>query len=175
MEQEFRGEKLFVKTPVMECKKCGWHFLTDDQADNLVQRTVDRYREKHGLLTSDQIKGYRMRLGLSQCEFAERLSVGEASLKRWETCHVQDKSSDALIRLKAKELIRERELDNPLQQWLHLIWQTKNSVSSVGPFLNLEQGEFSVECWKPHSPVSRSQSFTRRSPIYEDSLLAPAA
>jgi hypothetical protein len=47
-----------------------------------------------------QIKAIRKLLGKNQREFAAFLGVGEASVKRWETWLVQEKSSDQLIRIK---------------------------------------------------------------------------
>jgi putative zinc finger/helix-turn-helix YgiT family protein len=100
VEQEFRGETVWVKTPVMVCKNCGWQTLAEGQLDELGRRTADAYRKKHGLLTSAQIKAMRESLDMTQRQFAEFLRVGEASVKRWETWFVQDASSDELIRVK---------------------------------------------------------------------------
>lgn len=55
-------------------------------------------RKKRGLLTSDEIKQMRRILGMSQREFADFIGVGEASVKRWETWLVQNKSTDLLMR-----------------------------------------------------------------------------
>jgi hypothetical protein len=40
---------------------------------------------------------------MSQIQFAEYLNIGEASIKRWETFFIQDKSQDDHIRLKCDE------------------------------------------------------------------------
>ncbi|MGA2556578.1 MAG: type II TA system antitoxin MqsA family protein [Verrucomicrobiota bacterium] len=100
VEQEFRGETFKVTSPVMECKQCGWRALAEEQMDELGRRTADAYREKHNLLTSEEIKALRLSLKMSQRQFAGFLRVGEASVKRWEHWKVQDPSSDELIRLK---------------------------------------------------------------------------
>lgn len=100
VQQVFRGETLKLRSPITECVKCGWQLLTDDQTDELRRRTADAYREKHGLLTSQQIRAIREALKMSQRQFAEFLRVGEASIKRWETWQVQEESSDELIRAK---------------------------------------------------------------------------
>jgi len=100
VRQDFRGESLTVRTPVMACARCGWHTVGNDQIDDLRKRTADAYRKKHHLLTSTQIKAMRQSLNMTQRQFAEFLRVGEASVKRWETWLVQDASSDELIRVK---------------------------------------------------------------------------
>jgi putative zinc finger/helix-turn-helix YgiT family protein len=98
IEQEFRKEAFKIQTPAMECTKCGWTTLHLNQIDELRRRTADAYRRKHDLLTSEEIKAYRKLLRKTQREFAIFLGVGEASVKRWETWLVQEKSSDNLIR-----------------------------------------------------------------------------
>lgn len=105
IEQSYKGETLHVKTPANVCVKCGHATLTLDQADELRSRTADAYRDKHGLLTSAQIKAWRKILGMSQREFAHFLSVGEASVKRWETWLVQERANDQLIRLKCQNAV----------------------------------------------------------------------
>jgi putative zinc finger/helix-turn-helix YgiT family protein len=100
VEQEFRGERITVASPVMVCKKCGWQTLIEGQMDELGRRTSDAYRERHNLLTSGQIRDARLSLNMTQQQFADFLRVGVASIKRWENWHVQDPSSDELIRVK---------------------------------------------------------------------------
>lgn len=101
MPGEYAGEKFLVETEAMVCPKCGYTTLNASQIDGFATRLADKYRAKHGLLTSAQIRAIRNRLGKSQEEFAKYLNVGVASVKRWELGKVQDKSSDELIRLKS--------------------------------------------------------------------------
>ncbi len=110
IEQEFKGEVVKVKMVASACTKCGWTTVTLAQADELRRRTADAYRQKHGLLTSEQIKALRKLLNKSQREFAAFLGVGEASVKRWETWLVQEKGSDQLMRMKCEKAIHEQLL-----------------------------------------------------------------
>ena len=96
--QSFRGDQLKVITPVTVCRDCGFQFLGKGQLDELRRRTADVYRKKHRLLTSMDIVLRRNALRETQEQFAKRLNVGVASVKRWETWLVQDKRSDELIR-----------------------------------------------------------------------------
>jgi putative zinc finger/helix-turn-helix YgiT family protein len=109
--QEFRGDTFRIQMPALACSVCGWTTIDAEQTDELRRRTADAYRTKHGLLTSEEIKTLRQLLGKTQREFASMISVGEASIKRWETWLVQEKSSDQLIRLKC-----EKELSDQLAQ-----------------------------------------------------------
>ena len=108
IEQEFKGEQFEIHMPAFVCSKCGWVTVDLKQADELRKRTADAYRKKHGLLTSDEIKTLRKLLRINQREFAKLVGVGEASIKRWETWLVQEKSSDELIRLKCERKLSEQ-------------------------------------------------------------------
>lgn len=119
VEQDFRGEPFTVHAPVMACKQCGSHTVTDEQADDISRKTADSYRRKHGLLTSDQIRDYRRRLGnKSQREFAEFLPLGLATVKRLETGSVQEKSTDKLIRTRCEEELASRARRSQPRCWL---------------------------------------------------------
>jgi putative zinc finger/helix-turn-helix YgiT family protein len=100
IEQEFKDDVFQVETPAFACTKCGRLTLDIDTADELRRRTADAYRSKHGLFTSNALRALREVMGMNQIAFAKFLGVGEASVKRWETWLVQDKSSNELIRLK---------------------------------------------------------------------------
>ncbi len=88
-----------VIVPSNVCKECNQTLMDTEQVNLLRKRASDRYRELHGLLTSKEIVAFREKLGMSQVAFAQFLSSGEASIKRWETYYVQDKSQDKLIRI----------------------------------------------------------------------------
>jgi len=97
---EYAGEKFEVPTQTMVCAACGYTTLHAGQLDAFRTKLADLYREKHGLLTSQQIREIRTQLQMTQEEFANYLKVGLASVKRWELGQAQDKSNDELIRLK---------------------------------------------------------------------------
>jgi putative zinc finger/helix-turn-helix YgiT family protein len=106
IEQQFRGETLYVPINVAwACSECGLVAVDDNQVDELRRHTADVYREKHGLLTSSAIRALRKFLKMNQRDFAAFVGVGEASIKRWETWLVQERSSDQLIRLKCDDFI----------------------------------------------------------------------
>lgn len=108
LEQEFKGESFFVVVSAMVCTKCGFEQLTDEQANGLRKATADEYRKRHSLLEADEIKGFRETMKMSQAQFADYLGVGVASIKRWETYFVQEKSQDDLIRIKCDPFFAEK-------------------------------------------------------------------
>lgn len=131
--QVFRDENFTVKAPAMACKQCGWLTMTDAQADLLSLKVAEAYRKKHELLTSADIIETRNRFGLSQKAFAQRLSVGVASLKRWETGFVQEKSSDTLIRMKVNQMMEASGFRPALAEWFaEQSMPTAVTLSGVG-------------------------------------------
>jgi len=99
VSQEFRKEEYTVRTPVMRCTQCGWQTLGPGQLDELRIRTADAYRRRHTLLTSQEIRGRRESMGMSQRDFATHLGVGPASIPRWESWKVQERIYDDKIRM----------------------------------------------------------------------------
>lgn len=97
-EVTFRGEKLKVKAGNYVCPVCGLK-LADAKLARKNQRIIaDAYRAKVGLLTGEEIIEGRKKLGLTQKELAEKLGVGEASIKRWELGAIQTEAMDRLMR-----------------------------------------------------------------------------
>lgn len=41
--QLYKGKELYVKTPCIVCKKCGWQTIANDQLDVLCERTKELY------------------------------------------------------------------------------------------------------------------------------------
>jgi putative zinc finger/helix-turn-helix YgiT family protein len=152
--QEFRGDSFTVKVPAMSCTQCGWQTMTDAQADKLSLTVADAYRKKHDLLASDEIRQARQRFGLSQQVFAQRLSVGVASLKRWETGFVQEKSSDDLIRLKVNQMADTGAATPSLLDWFTDNC-AKGTVTLAGAGLQLSPRQ------EPAHPAWRSPTSSR--------------
>lgn len=108
---EVKGERFMVSMKGLACPKCGFTTVEGEDMSEYMRLVADAYRSKNGLLTSEDIRNRRSRLGMSQAEFATYLGVGVASVKRWELGKVQDGSSDALIRLRTDEEEARRNLE----------------------------------------------------------------
>ncbi len=81
-------------------------FVTGAMMDENLLNARNAYREKHGLLKSDEIVAIRENYGLSQVDLARLLGWGEATISRYESKAIQDDAYDEMLRL-----VR----DNPLQ------------------------------------------------------------
>jgi len=94
-----------VIIPCEVCKNCHTPLMDAGQMNLLRKAASDKYRQDHGLLSSEQIIAYRKSLNLSQPAFAHHLNVGEASVRRWESYYIQDASQDDHIRIKCDLLV----------------------------------------------------------------------
>lgn len=106
--QEVKGETIEFVAEANICGSCKFSFLNNEQADRIALVASNGYRERKGLLRSDQIITFRKHLKMSQQEFADFIPVGIASVKRWEGVGIQDSSMDQLIRLKCDPVFSSR-------------------------------------------------------------------
>ncbi len=96
-EGEVKHEKYVVTLTALVCDACGHVALEGRHAPEYMRLLADAYRAEHGLLTSDDIRKLRTRLGMSQQKFATALGVGIASVKRWELGGIQDRGNNMLM------------------------------------------------------------------------------
>ncbi len=82
--------------PVLECPACGETLYGPDAARARHQAICRAL----GLLTPEQIKGVREKLGKKQAEFADLTGIGVATLSRWEQGRlIQTRALDRYLRL----------------------------------------------------------------------------
>jgi len=96
---QVRGESVSVHAEASVCGRCGFQVLSSAQSAAYGLAVADAYRERHGLLTSKELKEIRKTLAMSQRDLAAFLRIGVASVKRWEVGLIQDEAMDRLIRL----------------------------------------------------------------------------
>jgi putative zinc finger/helix-turn-helix YgiT family protein len=84
----------------LACPSCGEVMLGREEARTAHEKGVDAYRHVHGLLTAEDIRELRQRLGLTQSQFAGLLRLGLNTVSRWESGrNVQNVAMDMLLRL----------------------------------------------------------------------------
>jgi len=155
---ELKGETHEVFAPAFVCEKCKYVWMSDKQMNLLRVKTADKYKEEHGLLTSEQLRALRERFGMTQPEFALYLNVGPASIKRWETYGVQDVAMNDHIRLKCDE--QQADL-NSLQIQMH---RPSDIYSGKRPF-NYEKTTNLILMLVEHAD---SPIFTNKALFYAD-------
>jgi putative zinc finger/helix-turn-helix YgiT family protein len=95
----FRGAQFSVPVEQFVCPECGEEAGTVDQAAAIQKSIADAYRKSAGLLMGKEIVEGRKKLNLTQDDLAKKMSVGIASIKRWEGASIQSKSMDLALRL----------------------------------------------------------------------------
>ena len=95
------GEEITVpQSPHLSCPKCHEVVLRFDDARKLRHGALERYRQKYGLLSADDIRSLRERFGLTQAELARLLRLGANTISRWEAArNAQTASMDVLLRM----------------------------------------------------------------------------
>jgi len=95
------GESMRVSgIPHLRCPACGEKLVNYEQARALDRTAMDLYRAKHSLLSAEEIRALRERLGLTQVELAGLLRLGANTISRWEAGrYVQSSAMDVLLRL----------------------------------------------------------------------------
>jgi len=93
------GRLYTVKVPklrVPRCKACD-ELIFENEADEQIALAL---REQLGLLSPDEIRGNRDKLGLSQRELAEHLGVAVEIISRWENgVLIPSRAMDRYLRL----------------------------------------------------------------------------
>jgi putative zinc finger/helix-turn-helix YgiT family protein len=95
----FRGMEIPCQVEEHICPDCGLGAGTVKSAGAIQKELADAFRKRVGLLTGKEIKTLRKERGVTQQELADRLKIGVASIKRWETGLIQSKSMDQALRL----------------------------------------------------------------------------
>jgi putative zinc finger/helix-turn-helix YgiT family protein len=102
---EFQSDDGLVRVeargvPVEVCLDCG-ETLSGPEAARVRHAAICRAL---GLLTPEEIRGVRDRLGLTQADFARLTGFGEATISRWERGRLlQNRGNDRYLRILAGE------------------------------------------------------------------------
>jgi len=94
----FQGEDLTCRIEQYVCGTCGLEVATKSQVGNMQKTITDAYRVKKGLMTGQKIKAKRTELNMTQKDLADVMSVGIASIERWEGGIIQTAGMDKLLR-----------------------------------------------------------------------------
>jgi putative zinc finger/helix-turn-helix YgiT family protein len=98
------GEPALVEVsnvPIERCRSCGEEFSGPRAAQvkhNAICRTL-------GLLTPEEIRQLRERMGLTQSQLSQLSGIGEATISRWERGRLlQNRAMDRYLRLLASDV-----------------------------------------------------------------------
>jgi putative zinc finger/helix-turn-helix YgiT family protein len=96
---EHDGRAYRVEVPALTVPQCGHCQASgiDAEADRQISAA---FRHAARLLTPEEIREGREKLGMTQKQFASLLGVGEATVSRWETgAQIQQRAMDRFLRL----------------------------------------------------------------------------
>lgn len=98
---EYKGKTLPIPNYVTyACSECGEAIVENDTLRDSGKLLKDFQRKVDGLLSGDQIKAIRLKLGLTQEQLADIVGGGLKSLARYESGKVcQSKGMDNLLRI----------------------------------------------------------------------------
>lgn len=101
LSARINGEDVAVaESPNLRCPKCGEVVLRYTDWRTLDERALEMYRKRYSLLSADEIRALRERLGLTQAGLARILRLGGNTISRWEAGrNAQTAAMDALLRL----------------------------------------------------------------------------
>lgn len=106
--QLIKGEETHCETMKYRCVDCEMTFQSPTQATAGVKVAVAKYQKKHELMTAEELKATRQKMGVTSVAKLAEMSEGvlsEATLKRIESgVHVQDAKTNYAIKMKLKEL-----------------------------------------------------------------------
>jgi putative zinc finger/helix-turn-helix YgiT family protein len=94
-----RGEPTEVLTRVAVCPECAADMSDEELDDATLVAAFNLYRQKHGLMTPEEMKRLRERYGLGVRPFSLLLGWGEITAHRYEGGSLQDAAHEAALRL----------------------------------------------------------------------------
>ena len=106
-----RGEKISCLVTECFCKNCGERVLVESIEKENQIRVYDLYKEKVGLLTSEEIRNILRKRDMKQKELAAFLSIGEKDITRYLNGSIQSKNIDKMLRLVDDDEAFERMME----------------------------------------------------------------
>jgi len=94
----FKGEEVSFMAIYEYCSNADEILETEEMIKKNSLAMKDAYREKAGLLTSEEIEKIREKYGLSQKDFSVILDWGRSTVTRYENHQVQDRAHDDVLR-----------------------------------------------------------------------------
>lgn len=94
-----RGEPIEIEGEVVICQACRAKIFDEELDSRNLEKAYAAYREKHKLLSPDEIRTTREKYGLGQRALSRLLGWGEITIHRYENGAIQDKVHDGTLRL----------------------------------------------------------------------------
>ncbi|MBN2258590.1 MAG: DUF4065 domain-containing protein [Anaerolineaceae bacterium] len=94
-----RGENMPIHLEYYHCNECGNDFEIPRTDYDPLDSVYRDYRSKKGMIQPEELIAFRKKLGLTQMELSKILSIGVATINRYENGALQSEAHDQSIRL----------------------------------------------------------------------------
>jgi len=94
-----RGENMPIQMKYYHCNECGQDYEIPRPDYDPLDAVYRDYRDKKGMVQPNELIAFRKQLGLTQLELSRVLSIGVATLNRYENGALQSEAHDQAIRL----------------------------------------------------------------------------
>ncbi|MBE0476747.1 MAG: DUF4065 domain-containing protein [Coriobacteriia bacterium] len=98
-EYPVKGEPVEVTARVAVCPECGEDMSVEELDDATLRTAFNVYRQRHGLMSPEEMVRLRDRYGLGVRPFSLLLGWGEITLHRYESGSLQDSAHEAALRM----------------------------------------------------------------------------
>ncbi|MFA7566606.1 MAG: type II TA system antitoxin MqsA family protein [Alkalispirochaeta sp.] len=95
----YKGEPVTLQHELSVCAVCGTEVATAQQAEESLIAVREVYRNRHGLISPDEIRSIRQRYGAGQKPFGIILGLGESTIANYERGELPTAANSNLIRL----------------------------------------------------------------------------
>jgi putative zinc finger/helix-turn-helix YgiT family protein len=86
----FRTEKFKIKCQVLQCNTCKEEFNNTDYPDTSLEQVYECFRRKHKIVSANEIKSFRTKIGITQGELSLILGWGKITISRYEAGAIPD-------------------------------------------------------------------------------------
>ena len=117
----FKGVPIVYNAEYYYCDRADEAYADEEQISSNDIAMKNSYREKVGLLTSNQIMAIRAQYGISQSDLCLLLGWGRKTITRYESHQVQDVAHDTIL----------RKLNSDPEWFLQLLQAGKESISNA--------------------------------------------
>lgn len=115
----FKNRQVQYEASYLLCDRAEELYMDEQQMQENDVRLKDAYRKCEGLLTSEEIRGIRVKYGISQSDLCILLGWGGKTITRYESHQVQDKAHDTIL----------KKIDRDPEWFLSLLHDAKANLS----------------------------------------------
>ncbi len=98
-EISIRGELIPVQMRYFRCEECGEEYEVPNPEYDPLAIAYREYRSRKGMVQPEELKAFRKKYGFTQKELSDVLSMGIATLNRYENGALQSEAHDQAIKL----------------------------------------------------------------------------